>query len=100
MPPFENEGVVLLPPQFTREQINVWILGLKEKLGGIPLLVNKKMLWREGPPGFEITYGTNLAWRISWKPYENEGPDAQEAWSRTLPLTLEDAFEAGAVDLR
>lgn len=100
MPPFGEEGIAILPLRFTREEIDNWLHGLKERLGGIPLLVNKKKLWVKGPPGFEYTYGTDIAWRIAWKPYENEDLNARTVWSRTLPLTLEDALEAGAVDLR
>ena len=97
---WQDRGIALLPPDFTKERIDVWVLGLKERLGGIKLLVNKKMLWREGPPGFSIVYGTNEAWRVAWKPYEDEDLNARAEWSKTLPLTLEDAINAGAVDLR
>jgi len=93
-------GIALLKPSLSKEQVNDWIRGVKAELGGGPLLANKKMLWREGPPGFTYIYGTDIAWRVAWKPYEGETQAQQDAWSRTLPLTLEDSIKAGAEDLR
>jgi len=111
MESFEKiEGIVILPPFYTKEMRDKWIQGLKTKLGGIKLLVNQKVVSRPGPPGFETVYATDIAWIISWKPYEeSEGfpedeavlldPDI-ESWNRRLPRTIESALKAGAIDLR
>jgi len=104
------EGIVILPPFYTKEMRDKWIQGLKTNLGGIKLLVNQKVVSRPGPPGFDTVYATDIAWIISWKPYkenvdypEDEAvlldPDV-ESWYRRLPRTIESALKAGAIDLR
>uniref|UniRef100_A0A6M3LTN1 Uncharacterized protein n=1 Tax=viral metagenome TaxID=1070528 RepID=A0A6M3LTN1_9ZZZZ len=105
VPPIDDnfekpEGIVILPPFYDKVMRDKWIQGLKTKLGGIKLLVNQKLIWREGPPGFETVHGTNVAWIVSWKPYEDEGDDVIEKWKRQLPQDIEPALKAGAIDLR
>ncbi len=94
------EGIVILPGWYTKVMRDKWIYGLKEKLGGIKLLVNQKLVSRDGPPGFDTIYATNVAWIINWKPYEDEDVDAHQKWQRSLPLEVEPALKAGAIDLR
>lgn len=98
----KREGIVILPPNWNNEQRKQWILELKEKLGGIKLLVNQKMVSQLGPPGFDYTYATDIAWLISWKPVDDNDPLTFniEAWQRQLPRDIGPALEAGAIDLR
>jgi len=112
VPPLDDnfekpEGIVILPPFYTKVMRDKWILGLKEKLGGIKLLVNQKVVSRPGPPGFDTVYATNIAWIVSWTPYEKseDFPEvlldpAVESWKRRLPQDIESALKAGAIDLR
>ncbi|MCK4697283.1 MAG: hypothetical protein KAT53_03135, partial [Dehalococcoidia bacterium] len=105
VPPLDDnfekpEGIVILPPFYTKLMRDKWIQGLKTKLGGIKLLVNQKLVSRPGPPGFDTVYATDIAWIISWKPYENESDEVIERWKRGLPLDIEPALKAGAIDLR
>ena len=94
------EGIVILPPFYTKVMRDKWVQGLKTKLGGIKLMVNQKLVSRDGPPGFETVYATSIAWIINWKPYEDEDEAAQDKWTRGLHLDLESALKAGAIDLR
>ncbi len=94
------EGIVILPGFYDKIARTKWIQGLKIKLGGIRLLVNQKLVSRDGPPGFDTVYATNIAWIINWKPYEDEDEAAQDKWARGLHLDLESALKAGAIDLR
>ena len=94
------EGIVILPGFYPKIARDKWIYGLKKKLGGIQLLVNQKLVSRDGPPGFDTVYATNIAWIINWKPYENENDEARMEWSRTIPLDIASALDAGAIDLR
>ncbi|KKL12405.1 hypothetical protein LCGC14_2536060 [marine sediment metagenome] len=94
------EGIAILPGHYDKIARDKWIYRLKEKLGGSKLLVNQKLVSRDGPPGFETVYATNVAWIINWKPYEDEDEAAQDKWTRGLHLDLESALKAGAIDLR
>ena len=94
------EGIAILPGFYPKIARDKWIYGLKKKLGGIQLLVNQKVISRDGPPGFDTTYATDVAWIICWKPYEKEDVDRFMEWQRGLPLDIKSALEAGAVDLR
>ncbi len=49
-------------------------------------------------PKFETVY--EISWLVSWKPHENESSEAIEKWKRGLPLDIESALKAGAIDLR
>ena len=105
IPPLDDsfekpEGIVILPPFYTKLMRDKWIHGLKTKLGGIKLLVNQKLVSRPGPPGFDTVYATDIAWLVSWKPYEDESEEVIERWKRGLPLDIEPALKAGAIDLR
>jgi len=105
VPPLDDnfekpEGIVILPPFYTKLMRDKWIQGLKTKLGGIKLLVNQRVISRPGPPGFDTVYATSIAWLVSWKPHENESSELIEKWKRGLPLDIESALKAGAIDLR
>ncbi len=47
-------------------------------------------------PKSETVYATDIAWIVSWKAKGEGG----ERWKRTLPLDIESALKAGAIDLR
>ena len=72
----------------------------EKKRRPLKLLVNQKLLWTPGPPGFDVVFGNSVAWRIAWRPFKGETKAQQDAWSRTLPLDLKSSLEAGAIDLR
>uniref|UniRef100_A0A6M3M2A0 Uncharacterized protein n=1 Tax=viral metagenome TaxID=1070528 RepID=A0A6M3M2A0_9ZZZZ len=93
-------GIVLLPPDYSKEQRDHWLMALKERLGGIKILVSQKLLSIPGPPGFTYVFATGIAWRVAWKPYTGQTQAERERWNRKLPLTLGDSIRTGAVDLR
>ena len=49
-------------------------------------------------PKFDTVY--EIAWLVSWKPHENESSEVIEKWKRSLPLDIESALKADAIDLR